>query len=73
MTSSSMQSALKVALFLAAAGALALAASQVRESRRQADLTVDDIENQLAALDPVTRSAVVARLTGDAVRAARAT
>jgi hypothetical protein len=73
MTSLTTHSALKVALLVAAAGALALAASQIREARQLAELTVDDIESQLAALDPATRSAVVARLTSDAVKAARAT
>jgi len=73
MTRSTMHSTLKVALLVAAAAALALAASQVRGSRQLAELTVEDIENQLATLDPVTRSAVVARLTSDAVKAVRAT
>lgn len=62
----------RVGLLVAAAVALALAASQVREKRAVAVATVDDIEAQLAALDPATRAAVVARLSADAARTARA-
>jgi len=60
--------ALRVGLLIAAAAALAIAASQVREKRSLALATVDDIEGQLAALDPVTRAAVVARLSTDAAK-----
>jgi len=59
---------LRVGLLVAAAVALALAASQFREKRSLAIATVDDIEAQLAALDPVTKAAVVARLSTDAVK-----
>ena len=58
--------ALRVGLLVAAAVALAVAASQVRERRSLALATVSDIEGQLAALDPATRAAVVARLSVDA-------
>ena len=60
--------ALRVGLLVAAAVALAVAASQVREKRGLALATVDAIEDQLAALDPATRAAVVARLSVDAAK-----
>jgi hypothetical protein len=44
-------------LLVAAAAALAFAAASVREKREIAVSTVDDIEAQLAALDPATRTA----------------
>jgi len=62
---------LRVGLLVAAAVALALAASQVREKHSLAMATVDDIEAQLSALDPATKAAVVARLSADAVRTVR--
>ena len=60
--------ALRVGLLIAAALAVAIAASQLREKRGLALATVDDIEGKLAALDPATRAAVVARLSADAAR-----
>ena len=60
--------ALRVGLLIAAAVALVIAASQVREKRNLAIATVDDIEAQLAALDPATRAAVVSRLSVDAAK-----
>jgi hypothetical protein len=59
---------LRVGLLVAAAAALAFAATQVREKRAIALATVDDIEAQLSALDPATRAAVVARLSADAAK-----
>jgi len=59
---------LRVGLLVAAAAALAFAATQVREKRALALATVDDIEAQLAALDPATRTAVIARLSTDAAK-----
>ena len=64
--------ALRVGLLVAAAAALAFAAIQVRDKRNVALATTDAIEQQLAALDPVTRAAVVARLSSHAVDAVRA-
>ena len=58
---------LRIALLAAAAVALAAAAVELQEKRQVADQTANDIEDQLAALDPVTRAAVVSRLTADAV------
>jgi hypothetical protein len=57
---------LRIALLAAAAVALAAAAVELQERRQVADQTANDIEDQLAALDPVTRAAVVGRLTADA-------
>ncbi len=56
---------LRIAL-LVAAGLLALAATKLREKKEAADLTTTQIEDTIAALDPVTRAAVIARLTADA-------
>jgi hypothetical protein len=58
---------LRIALLAAAAVALAAAAVELQEKRQVADQTANDIEDQLAALDPITRAAVVSRLTADAV------
>jgi hypothetical protein len=63
---------LRAALLAAAAAALVGAAAQLREKRILADQTVADIEDRIAALDPATRAAVVARLTSDAAKHAKA-
>jgi len=60
--------ALRVGLLVAAAVALAFAAVQVREKRSLAVATVDDIERQLASLDPATRAAVITRLSADGAK-----
>jgi hypothetical protein len=60
--------ALRVGLLVAAGVALALAALQVREKRNLAIATVDDIEAQLASLDPATRAAVITRLSADGAK-----
>ncbi len=62
---------IRVALLVAAAAVLAVAAAQIREKRQTAELTVENIHAQLDALDPVTRAAVVARLTSDEVEKVR--
>ena len=54
---------LRVVLLVAAAGLLAVAASVLREKKAIADLTVQQIEDTVSALDPATRAAVIARLT----------
>jgi hypothetical protein len=56
------------ALMLATAVALAVAAAQLRDKRQTAELTVENIEEQINALDPVTRAAVIARLSSDEVK-----
>lgn len=55
------------ALLAAAPAVLAAAACQLREKHQEAELTVQNIHDQLDALDPATRAAVVARLTSDEV------
>lgn len=62
---------IRAALLAAAAAALAAAAVQLREKRQAAELTVDSIHEQLDALDPVTRAAVIARLSSDEVEKVR--
>ena len=59
---------LKAVLLAAAAAVLAAAALQLREKKQAADLIVGEIEDRLAGLDPVTRAAVVARLSADETR-----
>jgi hypothetical protein len=60
--------ALRVGLLVAAAVALAFAAVQVREKRSLALAAVDDIERQLASLDPATRAAVITRMSADGAK-----
>jgi hypothetical protein len=62
---------IRAVLLVAAALVLAAAAAQLRDKRQTAELTVDDIHEQLDALDPATRAAVVARLTSDEVKKVR--
>ena len=62
---------IRALLLAAAAAALAFAASQFREKHEEAELTVQSIHDQLDALDPVTRAAVVTRLTSDEVKKVR--
>jgi hypothetical protein len=62
---------IRAVLLVAAAIALAAAAVQIREKRQIADLTVETIQAQLDALDPVTRAAVIARLSSDEVKKVR--
>jgi len=62
---------IRALLLAAAAAALAAAAVQLREKRETAELTMDSIHEQLDALDPVTRAAVVTRLTSDEVQKVR--
>jgi len=62
---------IRVALLVATAVVLLAAAAQLRDMRDQAELTVDNIHEQLDALDPVTRAAVIARLSSDEVKKVR--
>jgi hypothetical protein len=62
---------IRAALLVAAAVALAAAAVQLRDKRQLAELTVENIHEQLDALDPVTRAAVIARLSSDEVKKVR--
>ena len=43
----------------------------LRSKHQTAELAVQNIQDQLDALDPVTRAAVVARLTSDEVQKVR--
>ena len=62
---------IRVVLLAAAAALRAAAAVQLRERRQTAELTVENIQAQLDALDPVTRAAVITRLTSDEVKKVR--
>ena len=62
---------IRVALLVAAAALLAAAAVQLRDKRQLAEQTVENIHDQLDALDPATRAAVIARLTSDEVKKVR--
>ena len=62
---------IRTVLLLATAVALAVAAAQLRDKRQTAELTVENIEEQINALDPVTRAAVIARLSSDEVKKVR--
>jgi hypothetical protein len=68
---------LRFVLLTAAAALVAVAANSVRtalqkkraalhDKRETADLTTQQIEDAIAALDPITRADVIARLTADA-------
>lgn len=62
---------IRAALLIAAAVVLVIAAARAREKRQMAEETVEEIYAQLDALDPVTRAAVVARLSSDEVKKVR--
>jgi len=62
---------IRAALLAVAAVLLAAAAVQLRDKRQVGELTVENIHEQLDALDPVTRAAVVARLSSDEVKKVR--
>jgi predicted ATPase len=62
---------IRAALLAAAAAALVFAAFQLREKHQEAEDVVENIHDELDALDPATRAAVVARLTSDEVRKVR--
>jgi hypothetical protein len=62
---------IRAALLVAAAAALAVAAYQLREKHQEAELAVQNIHDQLDALDPATRAAVITRLTAEEVKKVR--
>ena len=62
---------IRTALLAAAAVALAAAAYLLREKHQEAEAAVQNIQDQLDALDPATRAAVIARLTSDEVEKIR--
>jgi hypothetical protein len=57
---------------VAAAAVAVVAVSRVRAIQAEADAATDSIHDQLDALDPVARAAVIARLTKDAADEAKA-
>jgi hypothetical protein len=61
----------RLILLLAIGAAVGVLIETVRKQRAVAISTVDDIEAQIAALDPATRASVIARLTKDAVDTVR--
>lgn len=68
---SSSQRITRVVFLAAAAAVLVAAAAALREKHEEAGQTVQSIHDQLDALDPATRAAVVARLTADEVQKVR--
>ena len=62
---------IEIVVLVGLAVGLAVAVKALLEKRELAIATVDDIESQIAALDPVTRAAVVARLSRDAAHKIR--
>jgi hypothetical protein len=58
--------AVRIAVVVVAGAAVVAAVVMLKQRRALALETVADIEAQLAALDPLTRADVVARLTKDA-------
>ena len=62
---------IRAVLLVAAAAILAAAAAQLRDKRQTAKLTVESIHEQLDTLDPVTRAAVIARLSSEEVKKVR--
>lgn len=67
----SLSPTLRAALLAAGAVALAAAAVLLRGKRQAAKLAVESIRAQLDALDPVTRAAVITRLSADEVKKVR--
>jgi hypothetical protein len=59
---------LKVVLLAGIAAGIAFAIVKLRHAQALATQTASDIEAQIDALDPVTRAAVVAKLSADAVK-----
>ena len=62
---------LAVSLLVAAAAVVTTVAVQTARVRRNATAVADDIEDQLAELDPVTRAAVLGKLSADAAKDVR--
>lgn len=58
----------RAVLLAGAAVALGAAAFLLREKHQEAAAAVQNIQDQLDALDPATRAAVIARLTSAEVR-----
>ena len=58
----------RAVLLAAAAVTLGAAAFLLREKHQEAEAAVQNIQDQLDALDPATRAAVIARLTSAEVK-----
>lgn len=58
----------RAVLLAGAAIALGAAAFLLRDKHQEAEAAVQNIQDQLDALDPATRAAVIARLTSAEVR-----
>jgi hypothetical protein len=57
---------LRIGLLAAAAGLVVTAAGLLREKKQLVDVTTQQIEDTISALDPAARAAVIARLTAAA-------
>jgi hypothetical protein len=57
---------IRLVLLVTGAAIVAVAIAQLRAKREAVEVTTQRIHDQLDELDPVTRSAVIARLTKDA-------
>jgi hypothetical protein len=55
----------RMLLLVAAAAALVVLVVNLQKKRQAADIAVQDIEGELAELDPATRAAAVAKLSAD--------
>ena len=56
-----------IALLVAAAAVLIAVLNQMREKHEEAETAVQNIDDQLDALDPATRAAVVAKVASQEV------
>ena len=61
-----------VSLIVAGAVLVAVGIARLRGAQKTVELTADRIHEQLVALDPLVRSAVIARLTADGAKSVRA-
>ena len=59
---------IQLVLLVTGAAIVAVAIAQLRAKREAVEVTAQGIHDQLDELDPVTRSAVIARLTIDAAK-----
>ena len=62
---------IRAVLLVAVAAAAAVAVVQLCGRKKTAELAAENIHEQLDALDPVTRAAVIARLSSDEVQKVR--
>jgi hypothetical protein len=68
-----MKGIVRMLLLLAVVAGLIALTVNLQKKRRAADVAVQDIEGELAELDPATRAAAVAKLSADAAEQIRAT